>query len=80
MQFFCDDQRHLICVPYTVENLHKMAAELKIGKHWFHRGSYPHYDIPKRRMKEIQAKCHVISVRRILEIVKSKGHIIWLLP
>jgi hypothetical protein len=55
-----------------VENLHLMAAELNIKRCWYHSGSYPHYDIPKRRVAEIQARCQVVSPRRILEIVKGR--------
>ena len=68
MKYLCDDFRHLICVPYSVENLHKMAAELGIKKCWFHKD---HYDIPKRRIGEIQGKCEVISSRTILEIING---------
>lgn len=65
--------RHLVCVPYSVENLHAMAADLGIKRCWFHSGtSYPHYDIPKRRIAEIQAKCEVVSARDILRIVKGE--------
>lgn len=75
MQYFCDDARHLVCVPYTVENLHRMAADLGIKRCWFHAGaSYPHYDIPKRRIDEIKAKCTVVSSKQIVEIVTSGGH------
>lgn len=40
--------RHLVCVPYSVENLHAMADALGIKRCWFHAdASYPHYDIPE---------------------------------
>lgn len=71
--FYCDDYRHLVCTPYTVENLHKMAETLEIKRCWFHNGSYAHYDIPKRRIAEIQAKCKVVSGRDILKIVKGEA-------
>lgn len=72
LRYFCDDARHLICVPYTVENLHLMAEDLGILRAWFHGGaSYPHYDIPKRRIKEITSSCTVVTTRVILEIVKG---------
>ena len=73
MRFFCDDQRHLVCVPYSVENLHLMAQELGIKRGWFHPStSGAHYDIPKRRIAEIQAKCTVVSAREILQITKGE--------
>lgn len=73
MIYVCDDARHLICVPYSVENLHAMAADLGIKRCWFHAGaSYPHYDIPKRRAAEIMARCKVVTTREILQIVKGE--------
>ena len=30
MKYLCDNKRHLICEPYSIENLHKMAKELNI--------------------------------------------------
>lgn len=58
--------RHLVCKPYSIENLHKMAEDLNIKRCWFHKD---HYDIPKRRIKEIQAKCELITPREIAKIV-----------
>ena len=73
MRYYCDEARHLVCVPYTVENLHAMAADLGIKRCWFHAGaSYPHYDIPKRRVTEIAARCTVVSTRQIIQIAKGE--------
>lgn len=71
MKHYADRLRHLVCVPYSMENLHQMARDLGIKRCWFHTGRYPHYDIPKRRIEEILAKVEVVSGRRILEIMKS---------
>ena len=68
MKYYCDLDRHLVCLPYSKENLHKMAEELEIKKCWFHKD---HYDIPKRRINEIMHKCTIISTREIVKIVKS---------
>jgi hypothetical protein len=54
-----------------VENLHIMAVKLGIAKDWFHPGTYPHYDIPKKRIKEITDKCKVISTRELFGIIKG---------
>ena len=73
LKFYCDTQRHLVCVPYSVENLHKMAKQLGIKRCWYHSSSaFKHYDIPKMRVQEVQAKCQVVSPREILGIVKGK--------
>lgn len=67
MKYICDNARHLVCLPYSLENLHKMAADLGIKRCWFHKD---HYDIPKRRITEISDQCEVVPTRTILEIVR----------
>lgn len=67
MTYYCDGLRHLVCVPYSIENLHLMAQDLDIKRCWFHKD---HYDIPKRRIAEIQARCRVISPQGIVRIVR----------
>lgn len=51
-----DLARHLVCVPFSVENLHKTAEALGIGRHWYHGGRHPHYDVPLRRKREIESR------------------------
>ena len=67
MKFLCDTKRHLICEPYSIENLHIMAHDLGIRRCWFHKN---HYDIPKYMIEEITSKCEVVSPKKIVEIVK----------
>lgn len=45
-----------------------MAADLNIKKCWFHKD---HYDIPKRRIKEIESKCIKITTREIVATIKK---------
>lgn len=74
MKYFCDTQRHLVCVPYSEENLHKMAEDLKIHRCFFEKSrvfKFAHYDIPKRRVQEISSKCTIVSFREILRIIKN---------
>jgi hypothetical protein len=71
-EYFSDAQRHLICKPYSVDNLHRMAEELKIHRCWFHRHPYPHYDIPKRRTQEIASLSQVVSSKEILRIIQME--------
>lgn len=68
----CDNHRHLVCLPYSVENLHQMAKELKIGESWFHAGRLPHYDIPKKRRDDIEALCVRVGSREIVSIIRGK--------
>lgn len=44
-----------------------MAEDLNIKRCWFHKD---HYDIPKKRIKEISAKCTIISSKEIIKIIK----------
>lgn len=69
MEYICDKARHLVCIPYSIENLHKMAGDLGIKKCWFHKN---HYDIPKLRIAEITAKCRVVSSKDIVRITKGE--------
>lgn len=66
--YFTDGKRHLVCLPYSIENLHNMAADLGIGRHWFHKN---HYDIPKKRMDEITSKCTLVSSKDIVKIIRG---------
>ena len=45
-----------------------MANELGIAKCWFHKD---HYDIPKRRIDEIESKCEIVSSRDIVNIIRG---------
>ena len=68
LRYLCDSQRHLICEPYTFANLHIMAEDLGLGKHWFHKD---HYDIPVKRIDDITSKCEVVSPKEIVRIIKE---------
>lgn len=72
-KFYADKARHLVCTPYSVENLHAMAIMLNIKRCWFHNGSYAHYDIPKTRVDEIlnHSKVQLTTGRTILKICKG---------
>lgn len=69
-KYLTDRKRHLICIPYSIENLHLMAKDLGIKRCWFHKN---HYDIPKRRIKEIEEKCEIVSQRDIWRIINANG-------
>jgi len=76
MRYICDESRHLVCIPYSEENLHKMAKELKLGKWWYHKSKsgLAHYDIPKKRIKEITALCEVVETKEIVKIIKGEAY------
>jgi FMN phosphatase YigB (HAD superfamily) len=68
MKYYIDRKRHLVCVPYSVENLHLMALDLGIKRCWFHR---THYDLPIRRKSEIEQKCYIVSSKDIVKIINK---------
>ena len=70
--YYCDGaKRHLVCIPYSVANLHRMALNLGLSRAWFHSGEKAHYDLPKTRIAEITAKCVLVNSRTILTIIKT---------
>lgn len=73
LTYVCDGLRHLVCLPYSEENLHRMARELGIGRHWYHPAhGRAHYDIPVRRRAEIESKCTRVTGREVLAIISGK--------
>lgn len=66
-----DIHRHLVCVPYSVRNLHRMATDLRIKKCWFHRD---HYDIPKTRVAEIEKKSLIVSSSTIVRLIRNHSN------
>lgn len=74
LTFYCDRKRHLVCKPYSIENLHRMAEGLKIDRKWFHKGikGRSHYDIPIRRAYEIRHVCKIVSQKDIIKIIRGR--------
>lgn len=68
MIYYTDGKRHLICSPYSIENLHAMANNLGINRCWFHKN---HYDIPKKDIDRIEKQCIIISTKDIIRIIKN---------
>lgn len=74
LTLYYDHQRHLVCVPYSVANLHTMAALLQIGRHWFHaHPTHPHYDIPKRKARVVWERGVLVSPKMILRIIRGEA-------
>jgi len=77
LQVFVDSKRHLVCTPYTVANLHKMAKVLGIKRCWFHK---THYDVPQIQFRVWQAfKANGTGIfatwvtqREIVKIIRTK--------
>lgn len=73
IKFYHDGMRHLVCVPFSVENLHAMAEELGIKRCWFHASKdHPHYDVPKKRMATIGERSTLVRPRQVLAIIRGE--------
>lgn len=68
LRYITDGRRHLVCLPYSKANLHEMASRLGIKRCWFHRD---HYDIPVRRMAEVESRCEIVPSRDIVRIIRG---------
>jgi hypothetical protein len=71
LRYLCDNARHMVCEPYSLENLHRMASALGIKRAWFHKSRFPHYDMPKKRIAELTAQCERMSQKQILLIIRA---------
>jgi hypothetical protein len=67
--FLSDNNRHLVCYPYSIENLHKMAETLKIARSWFHTD---HYDIPTRRTEEVKSKTTHLGSKDLTRLARQQ--------
>ena len=69
MKIFVDNMRHIVCVPYSIENLHAMAEQLGINRCWFHK---THYDAPKTMHAKLLAEYGECSPREIISIINNQ--------
>lgn len=67
LQLFRDDERRLICKPYSRENLHLMAQEMKITRGWYVKG---YYLIPKKRLTEVERQSVLIESSELTKIIE----------
>jgi hypothetical protein len=71
LEYLTDGSRHLICLPYSIENLHRMAKDLGIKRCWFHNCRWKHYDIPQFMLEAVTAKCKVVTSKELLKIIRN---------
>jgi hypothetical protein len=64
--FLTDGRKNLICVPYSVENLHSMAMELGIPTRFFDRDKYK---IPDTIRDDVEDKCELVSSQTIFRTI-----------
>ena len=72
LTYLCDQNRHLICLPFTWENMQRMAAELQLKRKTLSKvPNKRFYRIPFDRLLEIEYQCEVVPAWRILEIITA---------
>lgn len=70
-KIICDSRRHLVTLPYSKDNMHKMAKALGISKSWFHNST--HYDMPIKKIDEIHKAAHrCVTTKQIVLIIQGK--------
>jgi hypothetical protein len=72
MIYVSDNQRHLVCYPFSENELHKMAHMFYIDAGWLHTKHLLHYDIPKHKSWEISEKTLIVSPKTIVRIIKGE--------
>jgi len=55
----------------SLDELHNWCAEQKIGRHFYHQGRWPHYDIPKKRRDE-KFPAEYTNSRKLINILIGK--------
>lgn len=55
----------------SFEELHRWAERHNIGHHFFHRGRWPHYDIPKRKRDVVFADVNQTTSRNLLNTMRN---------
>lgn len=70
--YLADRKRHLVCYPYGLPELHRMAEDLGLDRRWFDSNpKHPHYVIPLTRLDEIFARCRIVRPRQILAVIRG---------
>lgn len=66
--YITDGVGNVICLPYSVENLHKMADDLGIKKTWYRDG---HYKVPKEIAEDLEEKCDKVTTTTLFRTVRN---------
>lgn len=66
--YITDGVGNVICLPYSVENLHKMADDLGIAKRWYRNG---HYNVPKEIADGLEEKCDKVTTTTLFRTVRN---------
>lgn len=72
-RYLCDQNRHLICLPYSQEHMKQLGAELVLKRRYLSKiEGKRFYRIPFDRVDEIENRAEVVPACRILQIIT--GH------
>lgn len=52
----------------SLEELHEWAKRYGLKRHWFHRGRWPHYDLPKRHF---HYTAEIGTTRQLIEAMRN---------
>lgn len=72
LRYLCDENRHLICLPFSLENMKEMLFQLELKRKGLSKTPGKRfYRIPHERLLEIMAQCELVPAWEILEIITS---------
>ena len=66
--YLTDGRKNVICIPYSIENLHKMADDLGMKKKYFKKD---HYEIPDDMVSEVEDKCDVVTTTTLFKTARN---------
>lgn len=68
LEYFIDNNRRLVCKPYSQYNVHRMAENFKISKAFIGRGFYT---VPHKILPEVMEVATKITTEEIVEIINT---------
>lgn len=66
--FLTDGNKNVICVPYSEDNLHKMAKKLGISNRFFRK---THYVIPDAIRDNVEEYCEKVTSKTLFRTLYS---------
>lgn len=70
LRYLCDENRHLVCLPFSWENMQTMLFQLELKRKGLSKTPGKRfYRIPFDRLEEIMDRCEVVAAWEILEII-----------
>ena len=70
-----DDDLHLICMPYSDENIRMMAEHLKLVRNWLVSGRHKYYEVPLHEAQRIASQTLRVSHGQLISVIERTLYI-----